>query len=453
MARTLGDSRSSLMKMWFSDYMLELFKEGWRKASVPERCKLSAVACSCKAMYLRIARQILEETSHQTARALAEELHCLEAMDWDVDHGKAFLLNETFCRREDGAEFVLSRCHRSQGQVLELLSVSSSNRVGISTGGRGMLCKRASTWNDLACDAWTIVAVSFCSKLLAGDMKSLVALNLLHLSLKLPEPSRLRSWPCKRALAHLRELWRKMPPKHRREIAELRAEMFWYVQACDISVAALSLIHLQRKSIFIPVTQDVLHALRSSSKLLSHLEHEIGRACMSRDFCERADSLDILHQRAVWHSSQKNAILDAVYHCNWKEACTGDKPFPLVASKGTLYSDVERVVATLLLDRLLFYGGLIFCAQEDTDSFKAERDLKKQQASEKKHAKKKLKKATLNQKPQEATLSHAERYLAHRLLATAPRWDISCLKVKWTFFELEENGQQSEAQVSAYIDS
>jgi hypothetical protein len=440
-------------KMWFSEHMLELCREGWRSASVADRAFLSTVTCCCKATYLRIARQILEETSHPTAQLFVEELHCLDAMDWGLDHSRVFLLTEAFCQREDGVDFMLSRCHRSREQVLQLLSVSASNSVGIATGGRRMLSGRATTWNDLACDAWTVVAVSFCAKLVAADMRSLVGLNLLHLSLRAPAPSKLRSWPCRKAFARLKELWRGMPPEHRRDIAELRSEMFWYLQACDIATAALSLLHLHRKHVFVPVSQELLRQFRSSSQLLSHIEHHMGRACLSTAFCERADALDVLHQRAVWHASQKTCVLEAVYHCDWKEACSGEKPFPLVAAKGTLYSDVERAASTLLLDRLLFYENLISSAKQDTDSCRVERELQKQQASAKKQAKKRLKKQVSSLRAAEAAapaaLSHGERYLVHRLLATAPRWDTSCLKVKWTFFELEERCPEPGLQASS----
>lgn len=452
---------SAAAKPWFSEHMLELCRDGWRSASVADRMALSAVTCCCKATYLKIARKILEESSHRTAQLLVEELHCLDAMDWDVDRSGVFLLTEAFCQREDGADFMLSRCHRSRDRVLELLSVSSSKSVGVATGGRCMLSGLSSTWNDLACDAWTVVAVALCARLVAADMRCLVGLNLLHVSLKLPAPSKLRSWPCRKAFARLKDLWRSMSPEHRQDVAELRSEMFWYLQACDIATAALSLLHLHRRSVFMPVSQELLTKFRNSSKLLAQIEHRMGRSCLSAAFCERVDALDVLYQSAVWHASQKACVLEAVYHCNWKEACSGEKPFPLVAARGTLYSDVERVAATLLLDRLLFYESLVSSAKEDTNLFQLQQELRKQQASEKRQEKKKLRKQASQKKDSEraagkatsAALSHGERYLVHKLLATAPRWDTSCLKVKWTFFELEELCPAPELRASLYFDS
>lgn len=411
-------------------------------ADVEQRCNLSVVGCFCKAMYLRIAREILETTMPRAARETATQIHHLDAMSWGSRSFKLFMLSETFCQRADGLDFVFSRCHHSEEEVMELLTVCSSSSIGVSTGGRALLCKRASTWNDLACDAWTIVAVSLCAKLMAADLKNLTGLQLLHASLKPPAPSRLRSWPCRRSFAQLKELWKTLDARGRRDLAELRAESYWYVQACDVSVVALSLVNLQRSAVRVPVTEALLKQFRSTSKLLSQLEHERDRTSLTEEFCARPDALDVLYGKAVWHAPQREAILRAAFKCDWNDAMCGQEPFPLVATKGTLYSDVERVTATLLLDRMLNASKLLSLAKEDTKRYQQEEAQRKQRAH--KERKEKRRRARILSDgtqaallaPQKALLSHSERYLVHKLLATAPSWDISSLRVRWTFLEL-----------------
>lgn len=445
---------------WFPNYMLAACRQGWREASVEERCFLSALTCCCKAMYLRIAREILEAITHEEARLAVEDLHCLDAMPWGTtDHHVTFRLTEDFCRREDGAEFMLSRCHQNAIQVQELLSITSSNSIGVSTGGRGLLCKRALTWNDLACDAWTLVTIAFCAKMMARDIRSLASLEQLHGALKAPKPSRLRSWPCRKAFDELKSVWAELDPQGRRAIAELRAEMFWFLQACDVAVVALSLLHLQRHDIHVPVTMELLNNFRRSSPLLSEVQHEEARLSLSESFCERADALEFLRSKAVWQTSQRNFIYQAVFQCDWKQACDwrgeNSRPYPLVACKGSTYLDVERVAATLLLDRLLYYSTLIATARADTSKHALEEVLQKQRSNEARQARRKRNKQPLYKAPAKdlaaSRLSHKERYLTRRLLEMAPSWDTSCLRVRWTFLELEEDDDVTP-QAPLYFD-
>lgn len=449
------------MVAWFPNYMLAACRRGWQEASVEERCWLSALTCCCKAMYLRIARQILESTTHEVARLAIEDLHCLDAMPWGAkDLHLAFGLTEDFCRREDGAEFMLSRCHQNADQVQELLSISSSHSIGVCTGGRGLLCKRALTWNDLACDAWTLVTIAFCAKMMARDVRSLASLEQLHGTLKAPKPSRLRSWPCRKSFDELKSVWAELDPRGRRAIAELRAEMFWYLQACDVAVVAVSLLHLQRNGIHVPVTMELLNNFRRSSQLLSEVLHEETRLSLSEAFCERADALEFLRSKAVWQTSQRNTIYQAVFQCDWKQACdwkgTSGHPYPLVAGKGSNYLDVERVAATLLLDRLLYSSTLIATARADTTKHALEEVLRKQRSNEARQARKKRKKQPLDKAPAKGPpashLSHKERYLTRRLLEMAPSWDTSCLRVRWTFLELEEEDDDMAPEASLYFD-
>jgi len=441
---------------WFSETSLQLCRSAWQQADVEQRYKLSVVDCFCKAMYLRVAREILENTTTRAEREAAEKLHLLGAMTWGAELTTLFMLNEDFCQREDGFEFMLSRCHRNEDQVLELLAACSSNSIGVSTGNRALLCGRASTWNDLASDAWTILAVSYCAKVMAADLRGLGSLRLLHASLKPPEPSRLRSWPCKKSFAQLKEFWKVLDVKGRKSMAELRAEMCWYVQACDVAMVALSLVHLQRNGVHLPVTEALLKQFRDSSKLLSQLAREECRITLSEDFCARPEALDVLYAKAVWHVPQKEAVLKAAFQCNWREAVCGPLPYPLVAAKGTLYSDVERVTATLLLERLLNAAHLLTLAEADTDRNRREAERRRQQASQDKKKKQKAKAAAERKKgsPEQGfgTISHAERYLVHKLLATAPSWDASLLRVRWTFFELEDGSSEEQLAAPLYWD-
>lgn len=433
-------------------------RRAWEQADVEQRSRLSVVGCFCKAMYLRVAREILENATSRAEREAADQLHQLDVMTWGVDITALFMLSDDFCQRADGFDFMLSRCHRSEEEVLELLAACSSSSIGVSTGSRALLCGRASTWNDLAIDAWTILAVSYCAKIVAADLQGLGGLQLLHASLKLPEPSRLRSWPCKRSFAQLKDLWRSLDAKGRKSMAELRAEMCWYVQACDVSMVALSLVNLQRNGVYVPVTEALLKQFRSSSKLLSQLAREESRISLTEGFCARTDALDVLYAKAVWHVPQREAILKAAFQCNWREAVCGPLPYPLVAAKGSLYSDVERVTATLLLDRLLSATQLLALAHEDTERNRQEEARRRQKASQDRKEKRKAKACadrktkTPERLPGKPALSHAERYLVHKLLATAPSWDVSPLRVRWTFFELEESDSEEQPAVSVYWD-
>jgi len=346
---------------WFSETSLQLCRSAWQQADVEQRYKLSVVDCFCKAMYLRVAREILENTTTRAEREAAEKLHLLGAMTWGAELTTLFMLNEDFCQREDGFEFMLSRCHRNEDQVLELLAACSSNSIGVSTGNRALLCGMA-----------------------------------------------------------------------------------------------LSLVHLQRNGVHLPVTEALLKQFRDSSKLLSQLAREECRITLSEDFCARPEALDVLYAKAVWHVPQKEAVLKAAFQCNWREAVCGPLPYPLVAAKGTLYSDVERVTATLLLERLLNAAHLLTLAEADTDRNRREAERRRQQASQDKKKKQKAKAAAERKKgsPEQGfgTISHAERYLVHKLLATAPSWDASLLRVRWTFFELEDGSSEEQLAAPLYWD-
>lgn len=435
--------------VWCSDFVLNLCRETWKTATAVERRNLCSIDCYCRAMYLHVARGILLGKTPKALQASKQEEYILEAMEWNLDDNRSFQLSETFCQRDDGFDVMLSGSLEKEEEVLELLFVSSSNIIGVCAGGEGMLCDRASTWRELALDTWSIVLSAFSSRLVARDNVRLVSLQLLHASLRAPPPSSRRSWPCRKAFARLKELWETMNPRARRDASELRSEIFWYIQASDVAASALSLLQLHKQGLSHPsLDTSILRKFRSSSEILSHLAHEEGRVSLSSEYCSRGDALDLLRSKAVWHASQKQVITRAVFQCNYKDVIACKKPIPLVAQKQTLFTDVERVTATLLLTRLLDTSETKRKAEEDTIRWKQAEDLKKFNANQRKLAKQRgLKLAAAKKAIQSAgqgVLSQQEKFRTHRLLATSPTWDISCLKVKRTFFELEKQDSEDD---------
>jgi hypothetical protein len=91
---------------WFSERALQLCRRAWEQAEVEQRCRLSVVGCFCKAMYLRVAREILENATSRAERDAADQLHQLDVMTWGVDITTLFMLSDDFCQRADGFEFL-----------------------------------------------------------------------------------------------------------------------------------------------------------------------------------------------------------------------------------------------------------------------------------------------------------------------------------------------------------
>ena len=442
---------------WRSDFTLNLCREAWKTASIVERRKICSIGCYCKVMYLHVARGILLGKTAKALHASYHEEHGLEAMEWGIEESRSFHLSETFCQRDDGFEVMLTRSLEKEEEVLELLFASSSSNIGICAGGEGMLCERASTWQELAVDAWTMVLAAFSSRVVAQESKLLINLHLLHASLRAPQPSSRRSWPCRKAFARLKDLWKTMKPPERKDASELRSEMYWYLKACDVSVTALSFLQLHKQGFEDPVLDaSILKKFQSSSEILSNLSHDDGRTALTQDFCSREDALDFLYSKAVWHASQKRLITRAVFQCNYKDVIICKKPIPLIAHKDTLFTDVERVAATLLLARLIDTSEMVKKAEEDTNRRQQTEALKKFQANRRKLEKQRSLKSVAALKTaqcsRQGVLSQREKFLAQRLLATSPTWDISRLKVKRTFFELEEDVEDALATASIFAD-
>lgn len=451
---------------------LVLIEEVWRRLDVDARTQLCRVSCYYKRVYLHSAFQILQLKTPKKDWSAFLEHEVTRDLDFGCWDFRLVGASSDFCAREDAPRILLERCLKDKDDTLNLLCVSSSCFLAVGPDA-SLLSGRAGCTEAFLRDAWTLVACSLLRNLVAKDKKTLAAVRILHGSLRAPveRATATRSWPSRKALDQLKEVWACMKLQDRKSVLSLKMDFFWYFSACKVAYIALKMwkshrdVEALQEQQILPesLLQDVQRLFpkeRSLEADLTVYQHVFGgspllsslsldEASQSTDvddvFCECSGSLGLLLKKSCHHASQQRALLTSLFGCDYREVIVS-RDFPLIAHKDTRLCDVERVVATLMLTNLLSYAELHRQSAYSTEQWRAECLERKQKKVEQKKARIKTKKQKQAPVPDGSCcgrLTHAERFRVHRLLATSPTWDLSCLRVKHTFWELPEKDPPS----------
>ena len=454
------------------------------------RRKLTALTGHTSVLYLNATDKLMAMRTGTAEEERARAEYRLGDLQWCLDRPRELLLSSEFCAADDSMDFMLSQCLQSLDEVLELVQQVKYGRIDFDMETSRLVSGRSETWEMHARDFWTVIVHEICSHLEGEDASRAHIMAALHK----PVPSSKRSWPSKQAFLELKAYWEKLSPEARTDMTLLSSDEFWFVQACDIAIASSVVLSFKQKGLTIDA-QGLLKQLRRQCKLTSSLETQfdpLPKISINAVFAAEPGCLDEIYKRAVWHSDEKSAILMMALFSRFEELCRGNGF--LVADPTCTWADMDRLVATLILEALLHRHSMVMRASEflrkelADERMRAEATaLRKQQRRQEKRkavqAQKVAGTAAMLLAEKERQLAEQERQLAEqerraaerlraeseamrevqeemrvqmevqrrlceerrlwerqqeklriqRLLAVSPTWDASCLQVSNTF--------------------
>jgi len=387
-------------------------REFWRQCSPRQRRKLTTLSCSASILYLNVAEKLLTTRSSKAEAAAARKEFHLVDLEWRLEHPRRLLLGAELCRSDAGMDFIVSFCDQTLEEVLELVQQARSDRIDFDADTSRLVSGRSETWAAHARDFWAIVV----HDLLAHLQEDTERLKLVNAVLTRPPPSSRRSWPPRQAFAELKAGWEKLAPEDRANMTVLSSSEFWLVQACDVAIASAVLLSLDRQG-FAVDANDLVKALRRQCKVTSNLEvrfDPVPRLMLSAAFVAQPDCLDEVYKRAVWHGHEKAAILRTALCYRFEELCRSEEN--VAADPSCTWADMERLVATLILEALLFRQGMLGKAERFLErEQEAERRLLEAAAAQKQQKRQDKRQAARERRAAEAAalaLAERERRLA-----------------------------------------
>ena len=321
----------------------------WQESTPADRRQLCALRCGESVLYLRVCEAMLTmkgQADVQEERAR----YNLRGLTWKMQRPRELWLSLDVCD-EDFFEGMLAMAARDLGERDEIRQHATSGRVGVDMDVYGMLSGRASTWKSYARDFYTLIVDALLQRA-PQKGKGAYAANI-HAALTSPRATSLRSWPAKRAMAELREEWSGMSAEERVEMSALSRREYWFVQACDLSVMLRAVEGCDKEHAaraHAAARQERERFELCSSVEVSELE---GVLHLSRAFVEKRDCLEQLLRRSVHHANEKTELARLALDADYEAAVTAQEDTPFFADPGATWKDVERVLATLLLEGLL----------------------------------------------------------------------------------------------------
>jgi len=427
-------------------------RETWTKVTAKERRDLTMIACVDVVAYLHDADEQLSSVdagqvlrrrqapSLPTPREIFR-LRGLEWSEWSGDRPRVLRLGGDVCGAEDGMDFMLETCVKTTEELLDVARRTASGRSSFEL-----------SWGAYAREFFSLVIhdmLTHMDRAASHDR----GLRSVRAALTPPSPSKTRSWPPKRVFAELKEAWVGMDCDERLGATMLSASAYWFVQACDVAMVTTALKRTAGQSA--KTSLMALEKLRTQSKLLGNLEvQESPQPVMllKRDYIMEKGCLDELYGMSVRQGTEKDDLVEKASLGCYEELFHPLLPDMAATSRST-WRDVERVAATLILDGFIQRHELKRRHLEATAALAAssqEAALKKKRAKAKRREaaeKERRVKERLGRELEATRLSEKrpteERSKVLALLARAPSWDISWVRVRRTFIDVEEETRVS----------
>jgi hypothetical protein len=341
-------------------------RDAWRRASLDERRRLASIgglggsavkASNATVLYLHLTDQMLAERSavaenNLGTEAAARAAQRLEGLVWHMDHPRCLQLGEAFCQADDSMDFALDHCVKTLEECLELVRHAKSGRIGFDVEAKVLITGRASTWAQHAQDCFTLMLydILWHMDLAASQTR---CLRYITEALAKPPPSTKRSWPSKKAFGDLKVFWASLNLEARIRMTLVHPSEYWFIQACDVAMSSRTLREFRGKSLDLNLL--VLERLRREARLVASLQVSGAphpQISLSEAYVLAPDCLDDLYKKAVWHASEKVELVRKALCGNYEDLFQEGSLAPLAKSTST-WADVERVVATLVLEGLL----------------------------------------------------------------------------------------------------
>jgi hypothetical protein len=482
-------STSSVLMAWPAPATVQRCREAWANATPGERRQLTSLECNPSVFYLHAAEHLIVSRSSETEEREGRAAFRLTGLEWKLTPPRLLVLGADFCGAGDSMDFALGLCAKTLDECLELVQQAKSGRVGFDTETNCLMSGRSGTWEQHAGDFWTLVVHDICLHLEEATSRARCIGNVMA-ALAKPPPSARRSWPSKQTFAELKSTWARLDVEERVRMTMLSPNEYWFVQACDSAMVAATLLACKRESLRMNVS--LLRNAREQSRIIANMDVRVdtGAVMLSSKYVMDPNCLDELHRKSMWHATEKLALVRLALCCRYEGLFEEGRP-AIVADVASTWVDVERVVSTLVIESmlqrmsimrkavnfLLHHEALTEEAAEKAARLKREKQLAKRgEARERKAALLRAEKdralaelareraELARQEAEERRVAaeearraqeelrvvaeverrlHEERRAEEKrstltLLARAPSWDLSCLRVCRTFLDYHE---------------
>ena len=432
-----------MAEQWPSELQVRHCCEVWTRFTAEERRELTVIACVDTVAYLHDADEKLSSVDAGQVSRGAFRLHGLEWSEWGGDRPRILRLGGEFCGAEDGMEFMLKTCVETTKELLDVARRAKSGRSSFEF-----------SWGAYARELFSLVVhdmLTYMDKAASHDR----CLRNVRAALTPPPPSKKRSWPLRRVFAELKEAWAGMDCEERLGMTAMSTSTYWFIQACDIAMVTTALHRAAGRSAEMSLLE--LGKMRTQSTLLCNLEVlESPRPLMllKRDYVMEKGCLDELYRMSVWQGTEKDELVKKVSFCCYDELFQASFP-ALVGRSASTWSDVERVAATLILDGFIerhalrrrhseAMAALAASSQEAALKKKREKAKRREAAEKERLAKERLLDREIEEPRLSEKRSAEERLKVLALLERAPSWDISWIRVRRTFIDVEEETRVSQ---------
>jgi hypothetical protein len=422
------------------------------KSSAKERRHFTSIACDSVVLYLKITEQLLVARSSNEEEKQARSRFRLDDLQWSMQRPRLMMIGSAACEADDTMDFMLGLCMKTADECLKLVQQAKSGNVGVNMETNTPVSGRSLTWDQHATDFWTLVVHDITLHLEALGSYAQCIQNV-RAALSKPPPSSTRSWPAKKTFTELKKTWERLGVEDRIRMTTLSSNEFWFVQACDTAVATETLAACKRRNLRIDI-HVLVETFRKRSGIIASLSvimDPIARIEMNANFVMNPRCLDEIYNKSVRHTAEKVEMVRSALCCRYEGLFQEGAP-KLAADSSSTWADVERVVATLVLECMLQRFTLMNktadfvirnieeAAYEAREAAQRKREKQKAQKAKRREAEKeKMMVEVEMRKVEEAReRSEMERRTTLVMLSKAPSWDISCLGIYRTFLHYRE---------------
>jgi hypothetical protein len=372
-----------------------------------------------------------EESCELREEVLSRVAFRLQQLDWGTETSPRLMLADYVCKADDSMNFMLALCVKTTEACEEIVKKAKSGRVSVDS-------EASLTWAQYAREFYTLVVHDILVHMEKAALFERCFLDVRE-ALTKPPCSAKRSWPSKKVFGELQARWEKLDGEKRFAMTAVCSDVFWFIQACDVAMAAVALKEFSSQKVHMNLL--VLMGLRQRSRLLTNIEvNEDQTMLLNRDYVMEPQCLEDLYKKSVWHTAEKDALLEKVTAGRYADLLEDRQPTLLAKSTST-WSDVERVASTLILEGLLQRHALDLKEEEDAErTVVARREaVAKKKKQKRLEAKKRLQEGVEKRSEAKRRVVEEERRAVLAVLRNAPSWDISCLSVRHTFFDVKED--------------
>lgn len=424
------------------------------KSSAEERRHFTSVTCKSVVLYMSMTEQILVARSSNEEEKQARSRFRLDDLEWSQCPW-LMMISPAACKADDTMDFMLGLCVKTADECLELVQRVKSGNIGVNMETNIFVFDRYSTWDQHATDFWTLVVHDITLHLEALGSYAQCIQNV-RAALSKPPPSSTRSWPAKKTFAELKKTWERLGVEDRIRMTTLSSNEFWFVQACDTAVATETLAACKRRNLRIDI-HVLVETFRKRSGIIASLNvimDPIARIEMNANFVMNPRCLDEIYKKSARHTAEKIEVARLVLSGRYEDLFKDGAP-KLAADSSSTWADVERVVATLVLECMLQKIALMNktadfairiieeAAYEAWEAAQKKRETQKAQKAKRREAEKERMTAEVEMRKVEEAKEAKERSEMERratlvMLSKAPSWDISCLGIYRTFLHYRE---------------